>query len=145
MKIFLFKKKWIALLIMLLGFTLIYSISSYACRWDSTANKCHPDSCEVVVYKDSGCKGPNYYCFDGQNQNEWPRISTKNWPDGTNLGDSISCYVIGYKTKFYYYEHVNFGGKSVKRENGYTDRLIQQDLGGTWWNDKISSVRVFCK
>jgi len=115
-----------------------------ACTWDSIVNKCHPGHGEVVVYKDGSCKGSEYFSFNGNNQPEYTTLVGYSWPGGGSLNDSISCYVIGHKTTFYYYEYINFvGGKRVKDENTYDDRLKQKNLGGTWWNDRISSVKVF--
>lgn len=139
-------KKIIPLLIIILGFTLLSFTPTYACYWDPIVNKCHPANCEVVVYKDSGCKGTIYYAFNGNNQNEWKNLTTLTWPDGTNMNDSISCFVVGCGTQFYYYEHINFEGKNGNVLNpSKCDSLIQKDFRGTWRNDKISSVRVFCK
>jgi signal peptidase I len=119
---------------------------SHACNWDPLVNKCHPVRGEVVVYKHSECRGDQYYSFNGNNQIEWLNLTTLTWPDGTNLNDSISCYVIGHKTDFYYYEHINLGGKNVHASNTYNDRLVQKSFKSKdWWNDRISSVRVFPK
>ncbi|MCX8026383.1 MAG: hypothetical protein N3A62_00815 [Thermodesulfovibrionales bacterium] len=141
-----FKKGLVAIPLVILVFSLIISLSSsYACRWDPIVNKCHPDNCEVVVYKHSGCNGNLYYAFNGNNQNEWRNLTNLTWPDGTNMNDSISCYVVGCYTSFFYYEHTNFGGKNAKHENPKCDNLMQKDFRNDWWNDKISSLKVFCK
>ena len=120
---------------------------SHACNWDPLVNKCHPVRGEVVVYMDGDCQGIVYYSFNGNNRHEWSDLTTLIWPDQRGrLNDSISCYVIGHRTDFYYYEHINFGGKKVKASNTYNDRLVQKSFkGNDWWNDRISSVKVFPK
>lgn len=70
-------------------------------------------------------------------------VLIKEWPDGSGLNDSISCIVVGHKTTSRYYQHINFGGKSAYIKNKSSDSMTQKKLGGTWWNDSISSVRVF--
>ena len=124
---------------------LIVSFASpvLACTWDPYVNKCHPGHNEVVVYNNGSCKGTDYFSFNGNNQLEYPDVSNYEYNSGGNLSDTISCIVVGHRTKFYYYEHTNFGGASATLFNSYIDRLVQKGLGGTWWNDKISSVKVF--
>lgn len=116
-----------------------------ACTWDPIVSKCHPAMGEVVVYKHGSCNGSEYFSFNGNNQMEYSSVLGYTWPGGGSLNDSISCYVIGHKTTFYYYQHINYGGKSVKDENTASDRMKQKNLSGTWWNDSISSVKVFPK
>ncbi len=116
---------------------------AFACTWDPIVNKCHPAAGEVVVYKHNECNGTQYYSFNGNNQVEYPDFTQLQWPDGTSLNDSVSCYVIGHKTTFKYFQHINFKGKSVTEKNKASDSMKQKKLGGTWWNDTISSARVF--
>jgi len=114
-----------------------------ACTWDPIVNKCHPAPGEAVVYKHNSCNGTEYYAFNGNNQNEYPDFTKLKWPDGSNLNDSVSCIVVGHKTTFRCYQHINFGGKSALIKNKSSDSMTQKKLGGTWWNDSISSVKVF--
>lgn len=114
-----------------------------ACTWDPIVNKCHPAPGEVVVYKHNSCSGSEYYSFNGNNQLEFPDLTKLKWPDGSGLNDSISCIVVGHKTTSRYYQHINFGGKSAYIKNKSSDSMTQKKLGGTWWNDSISSVKVF--
>lgn len=115
----------------------------YACTWDPYVNKCHPGHNEVVVYNNGSCKGSDYFSFNGNNQLEYNDMLNYQYNNGGSLSDSISCIVVGHRTKFYYYEHPNFGGASATLFNSYDDRLVQKGLGGSWWNDRISSVKVF--
>jgi len=121
-------------------FVLTKSVS--ACTWDPIVNKCHPIVGEIVVYKHNSCNGSQYYAFNGNTGFEFPDFTKLKWPDGTSLNDSVSCIVVGPKTTSRYYQHINFGGKQAMIKNKNNDSFIQKKLGGTWWNDSISSVKV---
>ncbi len=132
--------------IMLLVITVLALVASgpaLACSWDPIVNKCHPIVGEVVVYKHNSCNGSQYYAFNGNNQNEWPDFTQLKWPDGSSMNDSVSCIVVGHKTTSYYYQHINFKGKKASIKNKSNDSFIQKKVGGTWWNDSISSMKVF--
>jgi len=115
-----------------------------ACTWDPIVNKCHPVNGEVVVYKHGSCSGTNYRAFNSNNQMEYNSMLNYTYNDGDgNLNDSITCVVVGRRTKFYYYQHTDFKGSSGTLFNSNYDRLVQKNFAGTWWNDTISSIKVF--
>ncbi|MDD3846617.1 MAG: hypothetical protein PHC90_09665 [Syntrophorhabdaceae bacterium] len=134
---------YIIMILVALPMVFFVTGSASACTWDPVVNKCHPIVGEIVVYKHNSCNGSQYYAFNGNNQNEFPDFTKLKWPDGSNLNDSVSCIVVGPKTTSRYYQHTKFGGKSALIKNKNNDSFIQKKVGGTWWNDSISSVKVF--
>lgn len=123
---------------------LTYTQTASACTWDGVANKCVPGSGEVVVYKHAACKGPDYFAFNSTVQPGYADISSFTYVSGAgSLNDSISCFVVGPKTTFVYYEDANYGGKTATVTNNHEERTYQKSIGRTRWNDVISSVKVF--
>lgn len=131
---------WKIVLLLFLAFTQTAS----ACNWDSAANQCVPGSGEVVVYKHVSCKGPDYFAFNSTVQPGYADLNNYIYASGSgSLNDSISCFVVGSKTTFVYYEDINFGGKTATVTNNHEDRTYKKSIGKTRWNDIISSVKVF--
>jgi hypothetical protein len=63
---------------------------------------------------------------------------------GTNWNDQISGIVIGANiSKIVVYQHINYGGKSKTFTRAANNPLGAWSLAGDWWNDSISSVKIY--
>jgi hypothetical protein len=63
---------------------------------------------------------------------------------GTNWNDQISGIVIGANiSKIVVYQKINYGGKNKTFTRTTNNPLGAWSLAGDWWNDSISSVKIY--
>jgi len=120
-----------------LGFALVAGTGAIAATWDSSTLKMNPVLGEAVAYDRSDCRAPGaqgYFVFIDK-----PGVtySSVGW-----FNDKASCITIGPRTRVRIYQHTNFGGKQLNIQNDSYDTIKQQVLSG-WWNDTLSSIKVW--
>ena len=137
-------KKVLKCCLVLLIVSLFFVQTAWACTWNGAANKCIPGNGEVVAYKHASCKGMDYFVFSSGFQPGYADLDKFVYVSGAgSLNDSISCFDIGPRTVFNYYEDINFGGRAMTICNNRYDRIVNKNIGKTRWNDVISSVKIF--
>jgi hypothetical protein len=105
----------------------------------SCATELHCSNGQLTVYENSDCCGGNFFFCPGN----YPdlRKYTTNLFWGANWNDRISrLYTSGSPNKkvgVYVYQHVNYGG-----DRKYFGPGTFADIGGSLWNDQISSIKV---
>ena len=108
--------------------------------WDEPTNRYNPDGTgQVVAYDTSDCKGPNYIIL--YHGTTYKNLTNWHGSDGRNFNDRISCIIVGPKTKFEYWQHKDYKGK-YERFNNTSDQIDTKVIGG-WWDNSISSVKVW--
>ena len=108
--------------------------------WDAPTNRYNPDGTgHVVGYDTSDCKGNNYIIL--YHGTTYKNLTNWHGQDGGNYNDRISCIIIGPKTKFEFWQKKDYGGKYGSFNNN-TDQIDTQTIGG-WWDNSISSVKVW--
>ncbi|MEZ4219938.1 MAG: hypothetical protein R3B13_03345 [Polyangiaceae bacterium] len=90
---------------------------------------------QVTVYEHADCCGGNFYFCPGEYRDL--RNFTNNLFWLANWNDRISRIHTSDKVGVYVYQHVNFGG-----DRRYFPPNSDVNLGGSLWNDKISSLKV---
>ena len=107
----------------------------------TTAPACESPANKVVFYQDGGYSG-NYMQLGMGN---YPDLRTYNTgaAGSPNWNDQISSMAIGSGiTKVIVYEHINYGGSSKEFKRTSSNPNGCWTLGGDWWNDNISSIKV---
>ncbi len=105
----------------------------------SCATELHCSHGQLTVYENSDCCGGNFFFCPG-NYPDLSKYTTNLWW-GANWNDRISrLNTTGSPNKkvgVYVYQHVNYGG-----DWKYFPPGTFKDIGGSLWNDKISSIKV---
>ncbi len=112
-------------------------VAVQAGTWDSYTKKLNPSKGEAVAYDRSDCTAPNaegYFAFIDKPGVTYTSVG---W-----FNDKASCITLGPKTRVRIYQHTNFGGSTWNIENNETDSIKQVAMSG-WWNDTLSSIKVW--
>lgn len=76
---------------------------------------------------------------------QWDSITKKMNPvHGEAFNDKASCITIGTRTPVRLYQHKDFKGKTWDVSNDSYDEIKQVEFRG-WWNDTLSSIKVWKK
>ncbi|GEM_PF-1441537 len=114
--------------------------SALGAQWDSNTNKMNPVMGEAVAYNRSDCTAPGaqgYMVFQDKPGITYSYV-------GSAFNDKASCITLGTRTRVRIYQHKDFKGKTKDIDNASYDSIKQVELGG-WWNDTMSSIKVWKK
>jgi hypothetical protein len=109
-------------------------------QWDAVTKKMNPVMGEAVAYDRSDCTAPTgsgYMVFQDKPGATYSYV-------GSGFNDKASCLTIGTRTRVRLYQHKDFKGKTWDIDNDSYDAIKQIELGG-WWNDTLSSIKVWKK
>lgn len=119
---------------------LSWSALSFGAQWDSSTKKMNPVTGEAVAYDRSDCTAPNaqgYMVFQDKPGVTYSYV-------GSAFNDKASCITVGPRTRVRLYQHKNFKGKTKNIDNASYDSIKQEILSG-WWDDTMSSIKVWKK
>jgi hypothetical protein len=123
----------------LLG-SMIPSGVAQGAQWDSNTNKMNPVTGEAVAYDQSDCTAPGaqgYMVFQDKPGVTYSYV-------GSAFNDKASCITVATRTRVRLYQHKDFKGKTKDIDNDSYDEIKQVELSG-WWNDTLSSIKVWKK
>ncbi|HOP40496.1 MAG TPA: hypothetical protein PLI53_05585 [Geobacteraceae bacterium] len=129
----------ISLVVAIMASVLIVQAAS-AASWDSTTLKMNPVRGEAVAYFESNCTAPGaqgYMVFQDKPGVTYSYV-------GNYFNDKASCITLGPRTRVKIYQHKNFKGKTMTISNTDYDAIKQVELSG-WWNDTMSSIKVWAQ
>ena len=109
-------------------------------QWDSVTNKMNPVMGEAVAYDRSDCTAPGgqgYMVFQDKPGVTYSYV-------GSVFNDKTSCVTIGTRTRIRMYQHKDFKGKTKDIDNADYDAIKQEAFSG-WWDDTMSSIKVWKK
>jgi hypothetical protein len=109
-------------------------------QWDSNTMKMNPVKGEAVAYDQADCTAPGaqgYMVFQDKPGVTYSYV-------GSAFNDKASCITIGVRTRVRLYQHKDFGGKTMDIDNSSYDAIKQQVLSG-WWDNTVSSIKVWQK
>ncbi len=127
----------VALVAAVFGALLAAGTGATAGSWDSTTNKMNPAYGEAVAYDSSDCTAPDAQGYMGFVDK--PGVTYRSIG---SFNDKASCITVGPNTRIRIYQHTNFGGKTLDINNTSTNSIKQRELSG-WWNDTMSSIKVW--
>lgn len=122
----------------LAGVAALAAGAALAASWDSNTQKMNPVHGEAVAYDRPDCTTPtlqDYMVFEDKPGITYSYV-------GSFFNDKTSCITIGTRTKIRIYQHKNFGGKSWEIKNEDYDAIKQVVTGG-WWDNTMSSIKVW--
>ncbi|MGZ8781177.1 MAG: beta/gamma crystallin domain-containing protein [Thermoanaerobaculia bacterium] len=117
----------------LLALLLCAAVPAFA-AWNAQAHVFIPAQGQVVLYESPACRGEPYVVLQvGRTYDNFVNLAM----GSGNWNDRASCVEVGPSTRVLIYQHINYGGSTRTLTAGVTT------LCGNWWDNSISSARVF--
>ena len=125
---------------------LLFAGAVYGAEWDPTTLKMNPATGEATAYDSAGCTAPGAQGYHYAPRTRWAvgKPGVTYTFVGSSFNDKASCIVVGVRTRVRLYQHKDFKGKTRDIDNASYDTVKQVVLDG-WWNDTLSSIKVWKK